>query len=212
MSRTTLAKWLYVGLHLKRWMLVILFGVVLMGLGISYLLREVYVSYTFPAWVGDVTLQFLPRWVRGMIFIGAASAATLIGAWKLNHSIVSAVVPIDRQDDLLDRIWERRTRGRGPRVVAIGGGTGLSTLLRGLKGYNANLTAIVTVADDGGSSGRLRRDLHVIRPATYAIASPHSPTPRRSSRGSSSTASATTPARASPVTPSVTSSSSPCPM
>ena len=164
MSRTTLAKWLYVGLHIKRWLLLILIGVVLMGLGIGYLLREVYFTFTFPAWVGDATLQFLPRWVRGLIFISAASAATVIGAWKLNHSIVSAVVPLDRQDELLDRIWARRTQGRGPQVVAIGGGTGLSTLLRGLKGYNANLTAIVTVADDGGSSGRLRRDLNVIPP------------------------------------------------
>ncbi|MCH8902160.1 MAG: YvcK family protein, partial [Chloroflexi bacterium] len=48
---------------------------------------------------------------------------------------------------------------RGPKIVAIGGGTGLSTLLRGLKEHTGNLTAIVTVADDGGSSGRLRREL-----------------------------------------------------
>ena len=73
-----------------------------MGLGIGYLLREVYFTFTFPAWVGDATLQFLPRWVRGLIFISAASAATVIGAWKLNHSIVSAVVPLDRQDELLN--------------------------------------------------------------------------------------------------------------
>ena len=164
MSRTTLAKWLYMGLHIKRWLLLILIGVVLMGLGIGYLLREAYFSYTFPAWVGDATLQFLPRWVRGVLFIGVATGATVIGAWRLNQSIVSAVVPLERQDELIDRIWAQRTQGRGPRIVAIGGGTGLSTLLRGLKSYNANLTAIVTVADDGGSSGRLRRDLNVIPP------------------------------------------------
>ena len=164
MSRTTLAKWLYLGLHIKRWLLLILIGVVLMGLGIGYLLREAYFSYTFPAWVGDATLQFLPRWVRGVLFIGVATGATVIGAWRLNQSIVSAVVPLERQDELIDRIWAQRTQGRGPRIVAIGGGTGLSTLLRGLKSYNANLTAIVTVADDGGSSGRLRRDLNVIPP------------------------------------------------
>ena len=50
--------------------------------------------------------------------------------------------------------WER-----GPRITAIGGGTGLSTMLRGLKKYTGNLTAIVTVADDGGGSGMLRRDM-----------------------------------------------------
>ena len=50
-------------------------------------------------------------------------------------------------------------REQGPRVVAIGGGTGLSTMLRGLKNHTKNLTAIVTVADDGGGSGMLRQDL-----------------------------------------------------
>jgi uncharacterized cofD-like protein len=58
----------------------------------------------------------------------------------------------------------QRPRGRGPHVVAIGGGTGLSTLLRGLKAHTSNITAIVTVADDGGSSGRLRRELGVLPP------------------------------------------------
>ena len=164
MSRSNLVKWLYVGLHIKRWLLLILIGVVLMGLGIAYLLREVYVSYTFPGWVGTATLQFLPRWARGLLFISAATVVTLIAAWKLNRSIVSAVVPLDRQDELLDRIWTQRTQGRGPKIVAIGGGTGLSMLLRGLKRYTANLTAVVTVADDGGSSGKLRRDLNVIPP------------------------------------------------
>ena len=74
MSRANLAKWLYVGLHIKRWLLLILIGVVLMGLGITYLLREVYGTYTFPSWVGTATLQFLPRWARGTIFISSAAA------------------------------------------------------------------------------------------------------------------------------------------
>ena len=65
-------------------------------------------------------------------------------------------------------------------MVTIGGGTGMSVLLRGLKEYTENITAIVTVADDGGSSGRLRADLGVIRRVTCATASPRSPTPSRS--------------------------------
>ncbi len=60
---------------------------------------------------------------------------------------------------MVDAIAEHRRLGRGPKVVALGGGNGLATLLRGLKEHTTNLTAIVTVADDGGSSGRLRRDL-----------------------------------------------------
>src|SRR5205823_2281090 len=66
-----------------------------------------------------------------------------------------------------DLIWSFRTRSRGPRIVAIGGGTGMSTLLRGLKEYTANLAAVVTVADDGGSSGRLREEYRILPPGDF---------------------------------------------
>lgn len=165
MSRDNFSKWLYIGLHIKRWLILITLAMAMMGLGFAYLLREVYVSYTFPAWAADLTLQFLPRWLRGLLFITIASATTVFAAWKLNQSITSAVLPPStRTSDIVDMVYRNRTRDRGPKVVAIGGGTGLSNLLRGLKQYTSNLTAIVTVADDGGSSGQLRRDLHVIPP------------------------------------------------
>jgi uncharacterized cofD-like protein len=164
MSRSDLFKWLYVGLHIKRWLVLLLLGVVLMGLGFAYLLREAYVSYTFPAWVGTATLQFVPRWVRGVLFISIASSASVVAVWKLNRSIVSAVLPIEQRGQVMNLIYQSRTQNRGPRIVALGGGTGMSNLLRGLKQYTSNLTAIVTVADDGGSSGALRRDLGVIPP------------------------------------------------
>jgi uncharacterized cofD-like protein len=65
---------------------------------------------------------------------------------------------------MVDLIYHARFRTRGPRIVAIGGGTGLSTLLLGLKNHTVNLTAIVTVGDDGGSSGRLREDMGMLPP------------------------------------------------
>ena len=164
MSRQNLLKWLYVGLGIKRWLLLVLVGVAIMGLGFAYLLREVYVSYTFPGWVGDLTLQFIPRWQRGLLFLVVASGLTVLGVWKLNRSLVSALLPDGQRDQLLDLVYSARTQQRGPKIVAIGGGTGLSTLLRGLKTHTSNLTAVVTVADDGGSSGRLRRELDVIPP------------------------------------------------
>jgi uncharacterized cofD-like protein len=86
------------------------------------------------------------------------------GSWRLNRSIVSAVLPVERQAQLVDQIYNQRMQGRGPKIVAIGGGSGLSSMLRGLKQYTSNLTAVVTVADDGGSSGLLRRDMKVIPP------------------------------------------------
>ena len=162
MSRSNVLKWLYVGLHIKRWLLLLLLGVVLMGLGFAYLLREVYVSYTFPEWVGTITLQFLPRWQRGLLFISTASVLTVIAAWRLNRSLVSTLLPADQRDQVVDLIYRARTQDRGPKTVAIGGGTGLSNLLRGLKHYTSNITAVVTVADDGGSSGTLRREMGVI--------------------------------------------------
>jgi len=78
------------------------------------------------------------------------------------RSVVSPFVR--RGDSVMEVLYTKRYLARGPRIVAIGGGTGLSTLLRGLKGYSANITAIVAVADDGGSSGRLRQQLGIAPP------------------------------------------------
>ncbi|MEX2229671.1 MAG: gluconeogenesis factor YvcK family protein [Dehalococcoidia bacterium] len=164
MSRTDLSKWLYFGLHIKRWLALLLISIAIMGLGFAYFLRELYETYTFPAWAYYVTLQFMPRWARGVLFISLASGLGVFSGWRLNRSLAEAVAPQVRGGAILDLVYARRTQDRGPRIVAIGGGTGLSTLLRGIKRYTSNVTAIVTVADDGGSSGRLRRDLQVIPP------------------------------------------------
>jgi len=157
-------KWFYFGMHIKRWLLLLLVGVAAMGLGFSYLLREVYVSYTFPDFVYYLTLQFVPRYVRGILFIGGSTGLILFAIWKLNSSLLSAFIRPGREESLVNIIYNYRYLSRGPRIVAIGGGTGLSTLLRGLKEHTGNLTAVVTVADDGGSSGRLRRELGVLPP------------------------------------------------
>ena len=155
----SLLKWLYFGMHIKRWLLLLLVGVAIMGLGFGYFLREVYFSYTFPDWVYYVTLQFLPRYVRGGLFVGGSTALILFSVWKLNRSLLSAFIRPGSEESLVNIIYNHRYLRRGPKVVAIGGGTGLSTLLRGLKEHTGNLTAVVTVADDGGSSGRLRREM-----------------------------------------------------
>ena len=157
-------KWFYFGMHIKRWLLLLLLGVAAMGLGLSYLLREVYVSYTFPGFVYYLTLQFLPRTARGALFIGGSVGVILFSIWKLNSSLLSAFLRPGHDESLVNIIYNYRYLNRGPRIVAIGGGTGLSTLLRGLKEHTGNLTAVVTVADDGGSSGRLRRELGMLPP------------------------------------------------
>ena len=152
-------KWLYYGMHIKRWLLLLLVGVAIMGLGFGYFLREVYFSYTFPSWVYYGTLQFLPRYIRGVLFVGFSGGLILFAVWQLNRSLLSAFIRPGNEESLVNIIYNHRYLRRGPKIVAIGGGTGLSTLLRGLKEHTGNLSAIVTVADDGGSSGRLRRDM-----------------------------------------------------
>jgi uncharacterized cofD-like protein len=158
-------KWFYFGMHIKRWLALVLIGVAIMGLGFGYVLREVYVTYTFPEWVYYTTLQFLPRLVRAALFLGVATSIILFGVWKLNTSLLAAFVrPTGDDASIVDQIYAYRSRARGPKIVAIGGGTGLPVLLRGLKEVTSNLTAIVTVGDDGGSSGRLREQLGVLPP------------------------------------------------
>jgi len=160
----SLVKWLYPGMHIKRWLLVVLMGVAIMGLGFGYFLREIYQSYTFPEWAYYITLQFWPRYVRGAIFVALSAGLIIVGILQLNRSLLSAFMRPGRDESLVNIIYNHRYLRRGPRVVAIGGGTGLSTLLRGMKEYTGNLTAIVTVADDGGSSGRLRQELEIPPP------------------------------------------------
>ncbi|HEY7064333.1 MAG TPA: gluconeogenesis factor YvcK family protein, partial [Chloroflexota bacterium] len=158
-------KLLYPGMHLKRWLLVLMIGLLVLVLGAAYVLVEVYRSAPLPEEAFWVTLQFLPRPLRALLFVGVGAGLITWALWRLNRSLIDALAP--GQSDIVETIYNFRARQRGPKVVAIGGGTGLSMLLRGLKDYTSNITAIVTVADDGGSSGRLRRELGVLPPGDF---------------------------------------------
>ncbi len=159
-------RWLLPGLEVKRWILLLAFSILLVDLGVAYLLRGLYSSVQLPAISATLTLQFLPHWVRAAIF-GLLGVSLLIFSFlKLQHSVLGPFLP-GGDIGIVDQIYNFRQRGRGPRVVAIGGGTGLSTLLRGLKEYSANLAAILTVADDGGSSGRLREEYQILPPGDF---------------------------------------------
>jgi uncharacterized cofD-like protein len=153
-------------MHIKRWLALIVIGVALMTFGLTYIVREFYLEgLRLPGFMYWVTLQFIPRYVRGAMYMSGAVGLILFAVWKLNQSIISVIAPNrDTNESLVNTIYTQRFLRRGPKIVAIGGGHGLSTLLRGLKEYTTNLTAIVTVADDGGSSGVLRRELGVLPP------------------------------------------------
>jgi uncharacterized cofD-like protein len=99
-----------------------------------------------------------------MLFVTASLGLISFAVWKLNQSLLSAFIRPERNESIVDIIYNHRYLRRGPKIVVIGGGTGLSNLLRGLKEYTGNITAIVSIADDGGSSGRLQRELGVLPP------------------------------------------------
>ncbi len=159
-------KWLMPGLGIKRWIVLLFFGVTVLALGLAYLLVNLYRQQVVPDYFYYLTLQFVPRLVRAALFGALGIVAIVIALIQLNRSVLSPFVrPGD--EPVVDKMMRHRQRLQGPKVVAVGGGTGLATLLRGLKQYTSNITAIVTVADDGGSSGRLRRELGVLPPGDF---------------------------------------------
>ena len=97
-----------------------------------------------------------------IIFGGIGLLIVIGGIFGLNRALLLPFRHPGR--DVVGTIETHRRRQSGPRVVAIGGGHGLAMLLRGLKKYTHRITAVVTVADDGGSSGRLRESLGIIPP------------------------------------------------
>jgi 2-phospho-L-lactate transferase/gluconeogenesis factor (CofD/UPF0052 family) len=154
------------GLSIKRWVLVYLMALVLLALGAALVLTHMYRVAPFPEPVYYLTLQFVPRLWRGLLFIGLGGALMALSTMRLVASFIGLLVPHYR-GRVGDALYAQRILKRGAKVVAIGGGTGLSTLLRGLKEHTSNITAVVTVCDDGGSSGRLRRDLRVLPPGDF---------------------------------------------
>ncbi len=164
MSRLRLPRWLYPGMHLKRWLLLLFAGIVILGLGGAVFLVNAYRAGELDEvpFFYYLTGAWLQRPVRAAVLAGIGLAVTALGVWGLMRSVVSPFV--QRGNSVMEVLYTKRYLARGPRIVAIGGGTGLSTLLRGLKAYSANITAVVAVADDGGSSGRLRAQLGIVPP------------------------------------------------
>ena len=140
-------RWLYPGIRVKRWILLSVLGVAVVILGAGRFISEELLLFK----VMDGLLILL-----GIIII-------IAGVRSMLQSFLSIFLPYFGED-LVDIVYKKRYLERGPRIVAIGGGHGLSTLLMGLKEYTTNLKAIVTVADSGGSTGRLREEFDVLAP------------------------------------------------
>ncbi|MBI4864914.1 MAG: uridine diphosphate-N-acetylglucosamine-binding protein YvcK [Candidatus Riflebacteria bacterium] len=137
---------------LRRGVLLVLLGLAAVAAGTARFWSLAWVSATL-AGQGKV----------GLTVMAIGCLAALVGVMGLGLPVVRAR-RLARGLNRRAPVDSSRSRIRGPRIVALGGGTGLSCLLKGLKAHTSNLTAVVTVADDGGSSGRLRRDFSMLPP------------------------------------------------
>jgi len=155
----SLLRWLTPGMAVKRWILLSVFSMGILVVAILYA-----VGTDLVRWVYRTLPEGGAARVAIMVFVFALGAAGFGFALARLVRSVARSVSSDRRLKPSTMIYRTRLLERGPRVVAIGGGTGLSTLLRGLKEETSNLTAVVTVTDDGGSSGRLREEVDVLPP------------------------------------------------
>lgn len=154
----TFIKFAYAGLGVKRWVALWSAGVGIIAVGLAFVSKNVF----------DIYLpNFLPWYFEGVLLGGVGVAAVVVSVFGLYRSVGHLVLARPGIDSLADTLYTRRYRSRGPRIVTIGGGTGMSVLLRGLKEHTDNISAIVTVGDDGGSSGRLRENFGVLPPGDF---------------------------------------------
>lgn len=157
--------WLIPGIHIKRWLIALLLGITMISLGLAYLLRALYLAGPYPTFVYWMTLQFLPHAALAALFGAMGIGLTVWAFIKLNESLLEPFTGPD--EDVAAQVYRHRRRQQGPKITCIGGGTGMPSVLRGVKTYTEKITAIVTVADDGGSSGRLRREMGLLPPGDF---------------------------------------------
>lgn len=161
-------RWLLPGLNLKRWLGLFALGVFLTGFSLSLLLEGGELFARIERELHWLTVEWatqglrVPVWLLALGIGAAGLALTFVSVFRLVKSILETLYPGER--GRAERYYQRRQRFRGPKMVAIGGGTGLPAVLRGMKEYTANISAVVTVADDGGSSGRLRTEFNILPP------------------------------------------------
>lgn len=151
------------GLNLKRWFSVQIIGILfaLVGLCVIFDFKPIYHLISFAMRILDANWT-LGRLV-GAVFIIFGAYAFLKG-WKISNDTVLNATDDNTRANFLNNLVAKRKLNNGPKIVAIGGGTGLSTMLKGIKKITNNITAVVTVGDDGGSSGRLREEMGVLPP------------------------------------------------
>lgn len=155
------AGWLIPGLQVKRWFALIFIGAVMMALGFLILCDIKPVFYTMEL-IRKVASSISTEWFAFTIIM--FGGAMFFKGWQKTNLSMLDLNNGREKETILEALYRRRKLNRGPKIVAIGGGTGLSMLLKGIKHITNNITAVVTVGDDGGSSGRLREDMGILPP------------------------------------------------
>lgn len=140
-------KWLYPGMKVKRWIFLCALGIIMIIAGSIESISSRHIAFRL---LGSLVL------ITGIV-------AVVMGIRKMVKSFISVFLPM-REKELVNIVYQKRQLERGYKIVVVGGGTGLSVLLQGIKEYTSNITAVVTVADDGGSSGKLRDQFDVLPP------------------------------------------------
>lgn len=138
-----LSKWLYPGMHVKRWLLLLCLSVVMLGLGLAYFLAHLYRIERFPEFVWYITLQFLPRPARGAIFFGAGVSLAYVSLVRLDRSISRAITPGPATQSLAETVYQHRFRQKVETIVVIGGGDGLVGLTNGFRLLGEPLRLVV---------------------------------------------------------------------
>ena len=144
----TMLKWFYPGIGFKRWIGLSVFGVIILVFAAGRLRGDEFIGFQ----ILDAIILF-----SGIIIL-------ILGVKRMMRFFIASFMPTSKGSEFFDLIYHNRQLNRGPKVVVVGGGTGLSVLLTGLKQFTSNISAIVTVADDGGSSGRIREEFDMLPP------------------------------------------------
>ncbi len=157
-------RWLHPGMRLKRWLFLLLLSALVVGAGLSGLLGQTFGNFELKL----INVRPLAKQIQSLRFIDFVLLALglvgmVVAVRRALYAVFTILLP-PKEREITPVTLKRLRLKRGPKLVAMGGGTGLPMVLSGLKDYTANLSAIVTMADDGGSSGRLRREYQALPP------------------------------------------------
>ncbi|MEI7542618.1 MAG: YvcK family protein [bacterium] len=159
-------KWLYPGIRIKRWVFLFILSVIVLIAGFSGVLGDFFKNVRIARGIINIDhfFKYLQKLKAMDYFMIVLAIGGIMLAWRRASFAVLTIIAPNKEREFLNRAYQNAKLLRGPKIVAIGGGTGMPNVLRGMKDLTGNLSAVVTVSDDGGSSGRLRKDYQILPP------------------------------------------------